>query len=63
MRDYIFPLFLLFLSLAFTFFLLFLPWGLKGELNLYRKYVHWGNYDDKIIYFKVICGVCSHIDV
>jgi len=42
MRGYIFALFLLFLDIAFTFFLLFLLWELKGELNLYRKYVDWG---------------------
>jgi len=36
------PPFLLFLSLTFTFFLLFFPWELKGELNLFRKYMHWG---------------------
>ena len=38
MQGYISPFSLLFLSLVFTFFILFFPWELKGELYLYCKY-------------------------
>ena len=46
MQGYIFPLFLLFLSLVFIFFLFFPSLDLKGELYLYGKCVHWKNYDN-----------------
>ena len=40
------PLFLLFLSLVFTFFLFFPSLDLNDELCLYGKCVYWENYDN-----------------